>query len=433
MQSMTFRRYIHLVETIVIVTLFAAVLFKGVGQELFGKESFYNDFTGYNHMQINLSDNGHFKSFRLLDPYLKDNAVFLTGESHGVAINTRLSVEFLKYFNRRANVRYYLCEIGYSNGILLNDFLETGDEAILKKLYEPLKGTFGWNRQEYEKWKEIYEYNCKLPAGKKITIVGIDIEHQFENAIWGLYSLLPGKEPPSAIKPLIEKLKYIYKAVSENRKDVELDDILQFSNELKDSFKRYQDVYEAYLADSLFDFQIINDNMLKANEAYAAGDSSIKDEFNRIRDTSMYENFVKVYSHLPKGKYYGQFGNSHIYQRPMGTTNWLAYLLDKAESPVAEKVLSITYIYDNCTFLNKSESGRYAVDNLTTYSYGDGLLQPYLQSDLVMFGLTGKNSPFEKSMKWYSIEKKPEAGVLTDYYQFILYIRGSQATEPLGG
>lgn len=417
-------------KTIIALVLLLLLLFTGC-QITPNQKSVYSDFIVHNYAQIDLSGNTDFDSFSLLDNYLQDNEVFFTGEGHGVAINPKLSVGFLKYFNEKAGVRYYLSEMPYSAAMFLNEYLKTGDETILKKLYKPLKGTFEWNKQYYEKWKDIYAYNLTLPENRKISVVGIDVEHQLENALWGLYSLLPDKEPSASIKSMIEELKAVYKAIGEVNNDVKLNDILKLSEDLKESIVQYRNEFEAYLGNSLFDFQIISENMLNSNEAYAALNDKDMDGFNEIRDKSMYENFISIYSRLPKGKYYGQFGSSHIYQMEMGNTDWLASLLGKPDSPVAKKVLSILYIYDETKFMNKSKSGGYVVDNGTTYRSGDGILKPYLKSDLVLFRLIGKNSPFEKGLSLYSYEKKPEAGILTDYYQFILYIRGGQPTEPL--
>lgn len=431
MQRMSYGRSVHLPQLIAILTLLIAILFKSCCQELFGKESLYNDFIERNHTRIHLSDNSGIVSFNLLDPCLENNEVFFTGESHGVAINPKLSFEFLKYFNEKAGVRYYLSELSYSSAFFLNEYLKTGDEEILKKLYRPMKGTFGWNRQEYEKWKGLYEYNRTLPEDRKISVVGIDVEHQFEIALWGLYSLLPDEEPSASIKPTIGKLKEIYKAHGDTNNDVELNDILDLIENIKEGVVQYRGEFEAYLGDSLFDFQMIYENMLNCIEANAGIKGDNMDGFFETRDKYLYKNFVSIYSRLPKGKYYGQFGSKHISRRVMENTDWLASRLDKPGSPVAKKVLSILYIYDDTRFMNKTESGGYVVGNGSNYRSGDDLLEPYLTSDLVLFRLTGKNSPFEKNLSWYSNEKKPEVGVLTDYYQFILYISGGQPTEPL--
>jgi hypothetical protein len=375
-----------------------------------------------------MSDDTSFKSFKLLNPYLKDNVVFFTGEAHGMVINYELQVKFLEYFNAKAGVRYFLQEYSHSYAILLNKYLETGDESILKRLYEPTKGTAGWSKQSYEMWKKVYDYNCSLPKDKKITIVGIDIEHQFQNAVWGMYYLLPDKEPPYDIKPLIDDLKNLYG----NKIDVSSNDVLAFSKKLKDSIHQYSKEYEAYLGDSLFDFQMINDNILNADEAYAANHNGIDmQDFNEIRDKKMYENFLRVYSHLPKGKYFGQFGASHVMQGTQDYTNWLASLMNKPGSPVEKKVLSIVYAYKDCQYMARSNGG-YSVRSFSSYNDGDGLMEPYLKGDLVLFRLSGKNSPFENSLKWYLFDTMPMKGVTTDYYQFILFIKGAKPTTPLG-
>lgn len=398
--------------------------------------SLYNtddDFIKHNYTQVDISNDPNFKSFKLIDPYINDKIVYFTAESHDTEINTELEFQFLKYFKSKAGIKYYLQELSYSDAIFLNKYLETGDESILKKLYEPFKGTFAWNKQSYEKWKKVYDYNRTLPENQKIVIVGIDIEHQSQNAIWGMYSLIPDSEPPISIKPSIDELKALYKS-SINGNSRYNSKIVEFSKRLKDSISQYHDDYEKYFGDSLFDFQIINDNILNTIEAYYKQDGSRQDNqvFNAVRDKKMYENFLKIYSHLPQGKYYGQFGLNHAFQKMQGNIDWLASLMNSSASPVKGKILSIAYVYEDCQQMYPS-NGSYFVGNMSDYASNDGLLEPYLKSDLVLFRLVGKGSPFKKRLKWYFCkETPPYSGVTTDYYQFLLFIKGSKPTVPLG-
>lgn len=191
---------------------------------------------------------------------------------------------------------------------------------------------------------------------------------------------------------------------------------------------QYHNDYRDYFGSSLFDFEIICDNMLNAKEAYAYINN--ENAFNSVRDRKMYDNFVKIYSHLPEGKYYGQFGINHVFQAAQNNTDWLASLMDKSPSPVENKILSIAYVYEDSEAMLPSNGG-YAVQICSNYMIFDGLLEPYIKSDLTLFRLTGKGSPFAKNMKWYQQESMPVSGVTTDYYQFILFIKGSKPDTPL--
>ena len=66
------------------------------------------DFIAENYAPINLLDKTDLGAFSLLDPYLKDNVLFFTGENHGARLNRTLSVQFLKYFHEKGAERLVL-------------------------------------------------------------------------------------------------------------------------------------------------------------------------------------------------------------------------------------------------------------------------------------------------------------------------------------
>ena len=140
------------------------------------------DYLEKNHSIIYLKDES-MKDLSIMDDDLKDSEIFLTGENHGVKANIELRIKLLKYFKEKTNFKYYLCELPYSMTYFLNTYLETKDKSIIENVYEPLKGTDAWNKDEYDYWETLYNFNKKLPKNDKIILVGMDIEHQPKNAI----------------------------------------------------------------------------------------------------------------------------------------------------------------------------------------------------------------------------------------------------------
>ena len=63
-------------------------------------------------------------------------------------------------------------------------------------MYKSLKGTYEWNKDNYNHWRKLYEYNKTLPVDKRIRVVGVDIEHQIDNAYRYLVDVLPEREVP---------------------------------------------------------------------------------------------------------------------------------------------------------------------------------------------------------------------------------------------
>lgn len=382
------------------------------------------NFLEKNHSALDLEDNNDFSSFQLLDNDLKDKEVFFTAENHGIKANTELELKFLKYFKEKADINYYLMELSYSDSCFLNQYLETGDESILEEMYKPLKGTFAWNKQGYEHWKKVYEYNKTLPDDKKIKIVGIDIEHQSVNALRYMNSVLPDKKVPDEIKSYMEEFNNIINSgyLDENRSDERL---YKFCSELKNRMEKNKNVYEKYLEDNFFGFQLANENIISRIDIVSS-----EEDFNKIRDKKIYENFIKVYNHLPKGKYYGQWGLNHAFQREQGGVSWLAASMNGNDSPVKDKVLSIIYLYKNCMYMNRENYSKEHIDSYKSADFNKYFIEP-----ITLFKLKGENSPFENSLIWpmnpYHTGRLARDGVTTDYFQYIVTVVNSTATEPL--
>ena len=236
---------------------------------------------------------------------------------------------------------------------MLNKYLATGDESILEEMYKPIKGTFGWNKESYAIWGKVYEFNKSLPEDEKIKIIGIDIEHQYVNAIRYMNSLIPGRKAPEEIKDLISLVSEMYNNINTKQS---ADIYVELSNKLDESIKSNPKLYSEFFGENLFGFELVNENIIAQVKAYKAGDMS----FNQIRDDKIYDNFKKIYQHIPKGKYYGQWGLNHVFQKAQGNVDWLASLMNNSDSPVKGKVLSIVYLYNNCDVMKR---GNYSYFN----------------------------------------------------------------------
>ncbi|WP_315119347.1 hypothetical protein [uncultured Clostridium sp.] len=373
-----------------------------------------------NHSNLIL-DKDDFSSFNLLDKDLKQNEIFLTGEVHGAAANGELELKFLKYLKEKTNIKYYLCELPYSHAYYLNKYLNTGDESILKELFIEWKDTASYTIEHYNKWIEVYELNKTLPDDEKIQVVGIDIEHQQNIAIRYMYSLIPKNEPPEEIKPVIKKLQHTYENNITNPQILK-----NLSLDLKKSINENYDIYKRYLGEKFFDFNLVTDNLCVSFE-FSLDNAT----FYNLRDMQMYKNFIHIYNTLPKGKFYGQFGAYHVTQRSIyDNTYYLASLMENEESPVKGKVISIIYMYNNCTTYNPMQSPTIHTTNTLREN---NVFKDYLKTDTTLFKLNGGNSPFNKNLIWQLQPNSgiPTEGVTTDYYQYIVVIKNSPPMEEI--
>ncbi len=308
------------------------------------------------------------KDLSIMDDDLKDNEIFLIGENHGVKANVELKMKFLKYFKAKTNFKYYICELPYSMTYFLNRYLETGDDSILKDVYRPIKGTYAWNKDEYNFWEDLYKYNKMLSKEDRIIPIGIDIEHQ----------------PKNAFK------------------------FMQYSLDNK------------YYSE----FKHVNKNLLNMLEVYQSNN------FNGTRDEKLYKNFLSISRDLPKAKYFGQIGLSHVFQRSFPYVNWFASSLNKEASPFKGKILSVVYGYKNCKYLYPTKRKDY-VSHIDTLDLSIVEFKDFINSKYTIFKLNQMDSPFNERLIWPLKHKFSENGVTTDYFQYLAVIRDSEEMERL--
>lgn len=364
-----------------------------------------------NHSSIQISDD-FAEGLDLLNEDLRKNEIFLTGENHGVKANAKLRIEFLKYFKEKINFKYYLCELPYSMTYFLNKYIESGDEEILKDIYMALKGTDAWNQDDYNHWIELYRYNKQLSSKDKIRVMGIDIEHQPKNAFKCMEYIFSLRENIREIKGSVD----IFTCEVDNLEDEEIKSI---STKLKEELVNNEDRYRKILKEDYFKITYVNDNLLNMLEVYSGNN------FNGIRDLKMYENFLKIYKHLPKGKYFGQIGLSHVFKKSFPYVNWFASLLNRDNSKFKDKVLSIAYAYRDCKYLYPTRRKNY-VSSIDTLEHSIKEIKGLLNVDYILFKLNGLNSPFKQRLIWPLSHKYPSGGVTTDYIDYLLVIRRSK-------
>ncbi|WP_139356242.1 hypothetical protein [Clostridium felsineum] len=195
--------------------------------------------------------------------------------------------------------------------------------------------------------------------------------------------------------------------------------------DLQNSMKTNPKFYKAYLGKNYFDVNFIVENMVNKLNAF-------KSDFNTVREMSICNNFRKIYKHYPTGKYFGELGMEHVYQKnydlysSKNSKNFATFLNSSNKSPVKGKVLSIEYAYEDSFYMNVN------YDNRSTQIptvINDKLLSNYDKSDITLFKLNGENSPLNNTKHFIDDSSK---GFTTEYFQYIISIKNSKATEPLG-
>lgn len=102
--------------------------------------------------------------------------LILLGESHGVAAPQILDLELLTHLNARIGLTDYLAEVDPVQGAMLNRYLETGDEAVLDRVFDFWSESGAqWGNTAFEaKMRGIRALNLSLPSERRVRILGID-------------------------------------------------------------------------------------------------------------------------------------------------------------------------------------------------------------------------------------------------------------------
>lgn len=325
---------------------------------------------------------------------IENNDIFLVGEIHSTSKSVKLNIDFLKFFVENADVRYILFEGGYTMGQLLNEFLISGDFKILDFIMSSLYGSLAYTQEQYDFFVELYEFNKKLPENKKLMFVGIDIEHQPNIALRYINSLLPNTKLPEDIKEYFELL---------NKTTV--NNFLINTKKIAMGIKENENSFKEYLGDNFFDFSFSINNMSVSRPGLSQREPYLK------------SNFTTLYERLPKGKYFGQFGEMHVSKSgnmsksdPVSLANFLNNEYDETKN----KVISISLALNNSYVLNQNYVVEGPINNLpASFFPQDGLTK--------LVKLNYKNSPFSK----YKLLVK-EAPT-TEYYEYLLLISDSPA------
>ena len=339
------------------------------------------------------------------------------GEAHGIALNEDLDLALLRYLHKTAGVRVYLEETSYATSRLLNRYLDTGDERVLDSIMQRFYPTLGWTKENRAFYVNFRKWNLTLPEKERVHIVGLDVEHRRSVALHYLAEAAKangGRTTPGRIAEMVGKLRRIEQETSGKK-------VEQFIGALTSDVAAHRDEYGALLGDGIFDFELVAGNLRRTMEAQTRPEQ----RFMELRERVMYDTFLKVYPRLGGAKCYGRWGAAHIMQRRVDFGESLAVKLNRRDSPVSGKVVSIYGLYENSEALTQDYGKVPANSN-------DALAKPFSAASagpLTLFKLTAGDSPFRHELFSFMTGK----GVLTDYLQYVILIKNAPASQVLGG
>jgi hypothetical protein len=423
--------YLHLLS--VIITCF-------LWQPIMAQDSSYSNYLQQHHEKISIDGNNKFDIF---DEAFYQNQVFLVSESHGYYKPHEVDLELFKQINKVNGVHHYLAEIDFSQAYYLNKYLTTGNEDLLKAIYQYWYNTKAqWGcKAGFEKWKKMFAYNQTLSADKKIIILGLDEAQDLNMNVRLLNGLLNAAG---------------YKSGS----DKKLDSIRLFGNINldKDSARRAFTRYARKLD------TIIGNSIHKYKKIFTSSFFSFSYIIHNIaskmgREAKIFENFNTLYTQykLADEKFYGFWGRFHAMQDSINHDMPFAGMLRNSTLPLKNKIVSIpVFCTESSSMIPTGFLPPIAQQKGTVYSKVNmvnddsyiyqvkgikALKNLADNSTISIFKLTGAASPYfnglnlvestsgmDKNFEWNGNKNT----ATTNYFQYAIVVRNSDWAIPYG-
>ena len=330
----------------------------------------------------------------------EDYQVFLSGEAHGIEENYEAEKRLIEYLHTYEGVRYLICELSVSEGIILEKYIQTGEAELLTEFMDSMAETEDCNQGYYQFLQWLCQYNMSLPEEERLHMFGLDVEFQQDMTIKALQMLDTKAKPDNLEEGTLKK------AVQAVR-----DGSSQWYELLQKAAQKESEETEAYYRENWkWAERILKNQETTLQFVKEGGDAE-----SQVRDDNMADNLWFVYDQFPEEKFFGQFGSYHVYleytasaydveqgHQPFGS------LLDPEGSPLEGKVCSILL---------------YNVSNTTEWveinRHIEGLKDIKLENRNMLLSLNEKRSPFVEEEIWQ--EEEQELPVC-DYIQKIIFL-----------
>lgn len=344
---------------------------------------------------------------------------FFAGEIHQQTMIYPAKKMMLQYLHENQGVNYLLMEEGMGAGLLIDHYIQTGDEEILNFALECKKGLHTDAELERDLWQWLYEYNSQQPEDKKIHAIGIDIEFNTVATLKGLTLLIQNPEQvEDEWKTLYQKAITIKRDSYDEQAVKAFNELIHLTYPEGQNEKKMQEVF----GDN-YDIAVrVYDNMVFASTPEFYNSKFHTDiTFYDKRDEHAIEVIRWLLNRLPEdAKFFAQYGAAHTYQKEIPLTNHnqrynrLGMRLNEERFPLKGQVCTIPYF-----IFQKGEESREVESNLF---YSDWL-QDYVDEP-TFISLDEEDSPFSK--EGVVALKEGCEGVLTDYFQKILILPNSE-------
>lgn len=364
--------------------------------------------------------NNHSSSSDILDTNKYE--LFVSGETHATQKNFDVEIDIIKNLSQNSDLKYIIAEYSMANAFLINTYLQTGEISNLDVVFKELKGTAASNNEFYKFLQDLYEFNKTLPNDKKLTYLGVDVEHQLNNTIGILYDIALRNDIYENIKELIEN----YNQQKSN------DELLASLETIYTDIQNNSQMYSDKLGQEFWIFKYLIRNILNTYKYEIVSNDYLQQ--SSVRERAMIENFYEIYNHYPKGKYYGQWGLEHTYLsnvkinfHPENEPRLATALNSNEHSPVKDKVCSMTIVYFDSFNMNRDGREPQSIDIRISNDKNEmDSLKLFAQDNIQFFNLEAENSPFSKEL-YLLKDNLTKSGVTTDYFKNLIVVKNFPA------
>ena len=365
----------------------------------------------------------------VLDDSFYEKQFYMVGELHGFAKSPEIDFKLFKHLNQKTGVRYYMSEVDYSQAYFLNKYLETGQDSLISfSLKNWLVIQAQENKDYYEKWKKLYNYNRTLPEDKKIKILGCDVLTDVEVVRHHIMELV-GQSDFNLLFGSSKKLDAIVDAAKR---------IMSNPNRRETLALKYGPDFK--------NFEHLMNTILQTEE--------------RVREAKIFENFKSLYSilELEKEKIFAFYGFFHVLQeKPANGFPYLAARIKGSNLTHGKNMVSMTMCFQDSEMIMPSaglpsllQTG--PVWSEVGFKY-DSLLLFYLKGimDLkrtsepnttTIYKINQPDSPYFKTDRLMEVNmilpilenqkiEIPKDKHTADYAQYLIFVRNSRAAKPI--
>ncbi len=267
--------------------------------------------------------------------------LFVTGEYHYNAENSKIFLKTFRNLYRNANVRMIFFEAGFAYGIVIQHYLETGDYKSLKLISQ--LGQF--DEFHYRFLKDFYD---GLPEDDKFKVVGIDIDNY---TIKEAFRYAVDLQFRDTIMP--EDLSLLLDEFDEITSNERYEIIQNSFGKIYSDFNQNSEKYKLLLKCRYLDYEELIERTYNSLSFdyydYNRGKDSVAQS---KRENFIYRNVLRTIKENPDVNYYGQFGLAHIglsrfliMDESSGVESFISKLNNYDRSPIKDSVCAIAILY----------------------------------------------------------------------------------------